>query len=89
VRDRKTAIDELISDSKKRKAERTREHDELIDMTEMLDSNWKKLIPVVKQAYRLEADEHVPDDYDLFVKEMIFAPRGEPTEKLRNEERRC
>jgi nucleolar protein 14 len=55
-------------------------------MTERLDSNWKELIPVVNQLHRQEAEEHVPDEYDRLVKEMVFAPRGVPTEKLKNEE---
>lgn len=86
ARDRKTVIDELIADSKKRKAERAQEHDEILDMTDKLDSNWKELIPVVNKLHRQEAEEHIPDEYDRLVKEMIFAPRGEPTEKLKNEE---
>lgn len=79
-------IEELIAESKKRKGERSREHEEILDLTEKLDSNWRELLPVVSKLHRQESENHVPDDYDKLVKEMIFSPRGEPTEKLKNEE---
>lgn len=85
-RDRKTVIEELIAESKKRKVEKARDHEEIIDLTEKLDSNWRELLPVVSKLHRKEAEPHVPDEYDRLVKEMIFMPRGEPTEKLKNEE---
>lgn len=79
-------IEELIAESKKRKGERSREHEEILDLTEKLDSNWRELLPVVNKLHRQETENHVPDEYDRLVKEMIFSPRGEPTEKLKNEE---
>jgi nucleolar protein 14 len=85
-RDRKTVIDELIAESKKRKIERAREHEEILDMTDKLDSEWRELIPVVNKYQKIEPEKSEQDDYDRLVKEMIFAPRGEPTEKLKNEE---
>lgn len=85
-RDRKTVIEELIADSKKRKGERSREHEEILDLTDKLDNNWRELLPVVNQYHRQESEHQEPDDYDRLVKEMIFMPRGEPTEKLKNEE---
>lgn len=88
-RDRKTVIEELISDSKMRKAERSREHEEMIDLTSKLDSNWKELFPVVEKLHRRDDEKDVGkvvDDYDRLVKEMVFMPRGEPTQKLRSEE---
>lgn len=85
-RDRKTVIEELIAESKKRKIEKARDHEEILDLTEKLDSNWRELLPVVGKLHRQEAEHHEPDEYDRLVKEMIFMPRGEPTEKLKNEE---
>lgn len=86
-RDRKTVIEELISEAKLRKAERARDHEEILDMTYKLDNNWKELFPAVKELQRENNEEHVePDEYDRLVKEMIFCPRGEPTQKLKNEE---
>lgn len=64
-----------------------REHEELLDLTSKLDSDWKDLIPIVNQMERTETPEKPEmDDYDRLVKEMIFAPRGEPTEKLKTED---
>ncbi|CRK88161.1 CLUMA_CG001946, isoform A [Clunio marinus] len=85
-RDRKTVIDELIAESKKRKVERTREHEEILNLTDKLDSDWKDLIPVVSKLERAENTKPAADDYDRLVREMIFSPRGEPAEKLKNEE---
>ncbi|CAG9806837.1 unnamed protein product [Chironomus riparius] len=85
--DRKTAIDELIADSKKRKAERVKEHEEMLDLTNKLDSDYKHLLSVVKTLERTETPEKPEaDEYDRLVKEMIFLPRGEPTNKLKSED---
>lgn len=85
-RDRKTVIEELINESKMRKVERARDHEEVLDLTNKLDSDWKDLFPVVNKLQREDNERVEPDEYDRLVKEMIFAPRGEPTEKLKNEE---
>lgn len=69
-----------------RKVERARDHEEVLDLTNKLDSEWKELFPVVNQLQREENERVEPDEYDRLVKEMVFAPRGEPTEKLKNEE---
>jgi nucleolar protein 14 len=55
-------------------------------LTDKLDSDWKELLPVVSKLHKQESEPHVQDEYDRLVKEMIFAPRGEPTEKLKKEE---
>lgn len=55
-------------------------------MTEKLDSEWKDLFPVIGKLQQQEKIKPQQDDYDRLVKEMVFAPRGEPTEKLQNEE---
>lgn len=57
-----------------------------MEMTDKLDSDWKDLIPVVGKLHKQEEEQTDQDDYDRLVKEMIFAPRGEPTEKLKTEE---
>lgn len=59
----------------------------MFDMTNKLDMEWKDLLPVVNQMHRTETpDKPEMDDYDRLVKEMIFLPRGEPTQKLKTEE---
>lgn len=59
----------------------------MLDLTNKLDNDWKDLISVIKVMERTETpDKPEPDEYDRLVKEMIFAPRGEPTQKLKSEE---
>jgi nucleolar protein 14 len=86
--DRKTAIEQLIAESKKRKAEKIRDHEEIMDMTQKLDNEWKDLLTTMKKFERTDGknDKPEPDDYDRLVKEMIFSPRSEPTMKLKSEE---
>lgn len=55
-------------------------------MTDKLDSDWRELTAVVNKLQEREHEKPEQDDYDRLVKEMIFAPRGEPTNKLRDEE---
>lgn len=64
-----------------------KDHEEVMDLTHKLDTDWKELLPAINQMTRTEAQEKPEmDDYDRLVKEMIFSPRGEPTEKLKTEE---
>lgn len=64
-----------------------KEHEEMLDFTNKLDNDYKDLLSVVKSLERTETPEKPePDEYDRLVKEMIFAPRGEPTNKLKSEE---
>lgn len=58
----------------------------MLDMTDKLDSEWRELLPVMKNLTKNEENDRQPDEYDRLVKEMIFSPRAEPTEKLKNEE---
>lgn len=87
-KDRKTVIEELIAESKKRKVEKLRENEEIFEKTKALDDDWKDLIPLVNIMKKTDEDiEKAPqDDYDKMVREMVFEPRGEPAEKLKTEE---
>jgi nucleolar protein 14 len=58
----------------------------MLDMTDKLDSEWRELLPVMKNLTKNDENDRQPDEYDRLVKEMIFSPRAEPTEKLKNEE---
>ncbi|ALC46296.1 l-3-07882 [Drosophila busckii] len=85
--DRQTAIEEMISEQKRRKNEIAKEKDEVYDMTERLDANYKQLLPLVAKATKDEMRERPPPDaYDKLLKEMIFEPRGSVTDKLINPE---
>ncbi|XP_034484837.1 nucleolar protein 14 homolog [Drosophila innubila] len=81
--DRQTAIEEMISEQKRRKNEIAKDKDEVYDLTEKLDANYKQLLPLVAKATKDEQHEKPPPDaYDKLLKEMIFEPRGSVTDKL-------
>ena len=85
----KNLIEELIKESKKRKAEKQKIRQETIDLTEKLDADWKDLIPMMAGYKRtgMEVEERKkPDDYDRAVRELKFEIRGTPTDKLESEE---
>lgn len=85
-RSRKDMIDELISETKRRKAEAAKEKDQVQNMTEKLDENWKTLIPLMGKLTRTDEVRVKPDAYDKTMREMIFERRGEPTDKLKSKE---
>lgn len=83
AQDRQTAIEEMISEQKRRKNEIAKDKDEVHDLTEKLDANYKDLLSLVAQATKDEQHEKPPPDaYDKLLKEMIFEPRGSVTDKL-------
>lgn len=79
-------IEELIADSKKRKIERIKDNEEIVELTKKLDENWKNLIPLVGKLTKGDEVKQKPDDYDRKMREMIFERRGAPAEKLKSEE---
>ncbi|XP_054725835.1 nucleolar protein 14 homolog [Anastrepha obliqua] len=86
-KDRQTAIDEMIAEQKKRKIEIAKEKDEVHNLTEKLDSNYKQLLGLVDKLSKKEMlAKPTPDDYDKALKEMIFEPRGVVADKLLSEE---
>jgi len=75
----------MIVEQKRRKNEIAKEKDEVYDLTEKLDANYKLLLPLVAKATKDEQDAKPPPDaYDKLLKEMIFEPRGSVTDKLIN-----
>ncbi|XP_055697706.1 nucleolar protein 14 homolog [Phlebotomus papatasi] len=81
----KEALEEMIAETKRRKAEIAREKDAVQTMTEKLDQDWRNLIPLMGKLARSDNDERVkPDAYDRTMREMIFEARGEPTDKLKS-----
>lgn len=74
----------MIAESKKRKAEKQKEKEQTLDLTEKLDSEWKDLQPVVFKKARVEeslidkllskADKG--QDYDKMMRELKFEKRG-------------
>ncbi|CAH2059020.1 unnamed protein product, partial [Iphiclides podalirius] len=92
----KDLIEQLIAESKKRKAEKQKEKEQTLDLTEKLDSEWKDLQPVVFKKARVE-EESVIDkvlskaekgqDYDKMMRELRFEKRGTPSDGLKSTEK--
>ncbi|KAG7200751.1 hypothetical protein KM043_001298 [Ampulex compressa] len=86
---RKDLIDQLIAESKKRKAEKQKIREQTIDLTEKLDTEWRDLLPIVtasNKAAEVTLEKTKADDYDIAVRELKFEARGVPSEKLKSEE---
>lgn len=86
---RKSLIDQLIAESKKRKAEKQKIREQTIDLTEKLDSEWKDLLPFMSASKKSKEDideTTKTDTYDIAVRQLIFEARGNPSEKLKSEE---
>lgn len=83
-------IDELIAESKKRKAEKQRVKEATLELTEKLDTEWKDLMPLVNKVAK-GGDEDVgekgkADDYDKVMRELKFEARGVPSDRLKTED---
>lgn len=78
-KDRESLIDELINESKKRKAERQRNKEETLEATEQLDEDWKSLGMIVTTPK--DPDELVNnqknDKYDVVMRQLKFEPQGQ------------
>lgn len=85
-RDRKSVIDELIAESKRRKAEKIKENEKMLEITQALDENWKNLVPLVGKMIKRDEVKEKPDEYDRTMRELIFERRGEPTNPLKTKE---
>ncbi|XP_076163740.1 nucleolar protein 14 homolog l(3)07882 [Ptiloglossa arizonensis] len=86
---RKDLINELIAESKKRKAEKQKIREQTVDLTEKLDSEWRDLLPIVTAANKLVeevVDKTKSDDYDIAVRKLKFEARGTPSDKLKSED---
>ncbi|XP_022827461.1 nucleolar protein 14 homolog [Spodoptera litura] len=94
----KDLIEQLIAESKKRKAEKQKEKEQTLDLTEKLDSEWKDLQPVVFKKMRTEESaiekllsqaEKKNMDYDKMMRELKFEKRGTPSDGLKNDEKQA
>ncbi|XP_034941033.1 nucleolar protein 14 homolog [Chelonus insularis] len=86
---RQDVIEQLILESKKRKAEKQKIREQTIDLTEKLDSEWRDLVPLIKSSKKTEDELKIKpkiDDYDRAVRELKFESRGNPTDRLKSEE---
>lgn len=87
TRSRKDLIDQLIAESKKRKAEQQKLREQTLDLTEKLDTDWKDLLPVINSAPKAsEVEKPKPDSFDVLMRELKFEARGKPSDKLKSED---
>lgn len=84
---RKNAIEDLIADQKRRKAEISLEKEVVSNMTHKLDENWRDLVTLMNLKKDQEEDRPKPDDFDTALKEMVFERRGTVTDKLVTEDK--
>lgn len=78
AKSRKDLIDQLISESKKRKAEQQKTKEQTLDLTEKLDTTWKDLLPIMASAPKAaEVEKPKPDAYDTLMRELKFEARGQ------------
>lgn len=83
---RRSAIDELIAETKRRKIEVSKEKEEVGALTQKLDDKWRSLLSLMDLSKENESKPK-PDDFDRALKEMVFEPRGTVTDKLDNEDK--
>lgn len=83
-------IQQLIVESKKRKAEKQKVREHVLEMTEKLDAEWKDLLPLLtkknEQNESSLADVPKSDDYDRMIRELKFEARGVPSDRLKSED---
>lgn len=86
----KELIDQLIEESKKRKAEKQKVKEATVELTEKLDTEWKDLVQLVSKKSKadVEKTEEKPklEDYDKLVRELRFEARGTVSDRLKTEE---
>ncbi|XP_072387419.1 nucleolar protein 14 homolog [Diabrotica undecimpunctata] len=84
----KDLINQLIVESKKRKAEKQKLKEATLELTEKLDTEWKDLIPLVSQNTRNKEEVKKPpiDDYDKVMRELMFEKRGTVSDRLKTED---
>ncbi|KAJ9577288.1 hypothetical protein L9F63_006127 [Diploptera punctata] len=85
---RKNMIEQLIAESKKRKAEKQKAREQTIELTEKLDTEWKDLLPIMSASKKSinSIDDEKPDSYDTAMRQLKFEARGKPADKLKTEE---
>jgi nucleolar protein 14 len=84
---RKEWIEEMIARSKQIKYEKQKERDKTLDLTEQLDKEWRKIIPLIGAMNKKNKEKEIeknfnenrnnkaiakPNDYDTLVKSLQF-----------------
>ncbi|KAF6209736.1 hypothetical protein GE061_015485 [Apolygus lucorum] len=82
---RMAVIDQLIADSKMRKAEKAAAKEQTLAATERLDNEWRDLLPVLGAGKPEDSEDMKRDDYDKILGQLRFEPRGTPSDRLKSE----
>lgn len=83
----KNAIEDLIAEQKRRKAEISLEKEVVSNLTHKLDENWKDLVSLMSLQKDQNEDKPPTDDFDKALREMVFERRGTVSDKLGTEEK--
>jgi nucleolar protein 14 len=72
----------MIMKSKQIKYEKQKERDKTLDLTEELDKEWKKILPLMgklsnKNEKESENNEKKPDDFDVLVRSLQFDSKAQ------------
>lgn len=88
ARTHKQLIEQLIEESKKRKAEKQKIKEATLELTDKLDSDWKDLVGLVNKNNKKEENNEKPklDDYDKVMRELRFEARGTVSDRLKTED---
>jgi len=78
---RKDMIDQMIAESKKKRAEQQRLREQTLDLTLKLDNEWKDVMRLVSSSKNKDdgvtlKSEAKYSTYDILSKELMFEPRG-------------
>lgn len=85
----KELIDQLIAESKKRKAEKQKTKEVTLELTEKLDTEWRDLLPLVNKNKKKEEESKEAlnvDEYDKVMRELRFEARGTVSDRLKTQD---
>ncbi|XP_066566647.1 nucleolar protein 14 [Amia ocellicauda] len=87
---RQELIEEMILKSKQEKRERQTQKEEAQELTEKLDNDWKSIQSLLAhktpKSERKEEEKPKVDEYDIFVRELGFEMKAQPSERMKSEE---
>ncbi|XP_033104481.1 nucleolar protein 14-like [Anneissia japonica] len=85
---REEIFDEIIAKSKREKYDRKQEKEEVTDMREKLDDEWKAVSQLLSKAKRKQEDTEVTksDDYDIAVRSLLYDMKAKATDRLKTPE---
>ncbi|XP_071947944.1 nucleolar protein 14-like [Antedon mediterranea] len=85
---REEIFDEIIAKSKKEKYDRKQEKEEVTDMRDKLDDDWKAVSQLLAKAKRKQENTEVikSDDYDIAVRSLLYDMKAKATDRLKTPE---